>query len=202
MVVKVLVLENRRGILSSKHKQERQIQQSTNSRPASTSILCLLVLSFIPSLRLFNRCLNLLDRDLSPLSSRWFRTPTSFRLQTLRIRVLKKLQPLRMQQRIKRTLLVSTVVTRVIMLIAASADVSHPPQLLERLHHHQTAMKALPQPKLSKTTLEEEWITWLWKKLRILQPWCLIHLSSNLFYLNHSLLSFIFCSWARFLLNR
>jgi hypothetical protein len=33
MVDKVLVLENRRGILSHKHKQECQTQQSTNSRP-------------------------------------------------------------------------------------------------------------------------------------------------------------------------
>jgi hypothetical protein len=33
MVDKALVLENRRGILSSKRKQEREIQQSTNSRP-------------------------------------------------------------------------------------------------------------------------------------------------------------------------
>jgi hypothetical protein len=33
MVDKTLVLENGRGILSSKRKQERQPQQSTNSRP-------------------------------------------------------------------------------------------------------------------------------------------------------------------------
>jgi hypothetical protein len=33
MVDKVLVLENRRGILSSKRKQERQTQQNTNSKP-------------------------------------------------------------------------------------------------------------------------------------------------------------------------
>jgi hypothetical protein len=33
MIEKVLVLKNRRGILSSKHKQECQSQQSTNSRP-------------------------------------------------------------------------------------------------------------------------------------------------------------------------
>jgi hypothetical protein len=33
MVDKALVLENRRGILSHKHKQEHQTQQSTNSRP-------------------------------------------------------------------------------------------------------------------------------------------------------------------------
>jgi hypothetical protein len=33
MVDKALVLENRRGILSSKRKQERQTQSNTNSRP-------------------------------------------------------------------------------------------------------------------------------------------------------------------------
>jgi hypothetical protein len=33
MVDKALVLENRRGILSSKRKQEHQTQQNTNSRP-------------------------------------------------------------------------------------------------------------------------------------------------------------------------
>jgi hypothetical protein len=32
MIDKALVLENRRGTLSCKHKQERQSQQSTNSR--------------------------------------------------------------------------------------------------------------------------------------------------------------------------
>jgi hypothetical protein len=33
MVDKALMLKNRRGILSSKRKQERQSQQSTNARP-------------------------------------------------------------------------------------------------------------------------------------------------------------------------
>jgi hypothetical protein len=33
VVDKALVLENRRGILSNKRKQERQSQQSSNSRP-------------------------------------------------------------------------------------------------------------------------------------------------------------------------
>jgi hypothetical protein len=33
IIDKALVLENRRGILSSKHKQEHQSQQSSNSRP-------------------------------------------------------------------------------------------------------------------------------------------------------------------------
>jgi hypothetical protein len=33
MIDKALMLENRRGILSSKRKQERQTQQGTNSKP-------------------------------------------------------------------------------------------------------------------------------------------------------------------------
>jgi hypothetical protein len=41
------------------------------------------------------------------------------------------------------------------MLIIALVDVNHPPQLQERLHR-QTAMEALLQPKLNRTTLEEE----------------------------------------------
>jgi hypothetical protein len=45
MVDKALVLENRRGILSSKRKQERQTQQNTNSRPRINVILRLLDLS-------------------------------------------------------------------------------------------------------------------------------------------------------------
>jgi hypothetical protein len=49
MVDKALVLENRREILS---------------------ILCLLDLSFAPSLKVFNRCLNLLHKDLLPHSGR------------------------------------------------------------------------------------------------------------------------------------
>jgi hypothetical protein len=64
MIDKALVLKNRRGILTSKRKQERQSQQSNNSRPRirslparPTSTMCN---------RVFNRCLNQLDRDLSP----------------------------------------------------------------------------------------------------------------------------------------
>jgi hypothetical protein len=53
------------------------------------SILHLLDLSFTPSLKVFNRCLNLLHKDLLPHSGRWFWAPTSFRFQTLGIRVLK-----------------------------------------------------------------------------------------------------------------
>jgi hypothetical protein len=37
MIDKALVLENRRGILSGKHKQERQSKQSSNSRPRISS---------------------------------------------------------------------------------------------------------------------------------------------------------------------
>jgi hypothetical protein len=38
MIDKAIVLENRRGILSSKHKYERQTQQSTDSRPRIISL--------------------------------------------------------------------------------------------------------------------------------------------------------------------
>jgi hypothetical protein len=44
----------------------------------------------------------------------------------------------------------------VIMLIVVPINVNHPPQLREHLHHRQTTMEALPQPKLNRTTLEEE----------------------------------------------
>jgi hypothetical protein len=83
------------------------------------------------------------------------RALTSFRLQTLGIRVLKEPQPHKMQHRIKRTPLASTMDRRVIMLIVAPINVNHPPQLQECLHC-QPAMEALPRPKLSRTTLEEE----------------------------------------------
>jgi hypothetical protein len=64
------VLENRRGILSSKCKQERQTQQNTNPRPhVNVSSL-----PARPIFRLFHialkRCLNRLAKDLLPLSNR------------------------------------------------------------------------------------------------------------------------------------
>jgi hypothetical protein len=61
---------------------------------ASTSILRLLYLSSALLLKVLNWCLNLLDKDLSPLSGRWFRAQISFRLQTMGIRMLKEPQPL------------------------------------------------------------------------------------------------------------
>jgi hypothetical protein len=81
--------------------------------------------------------------------------PNLFRLQTLRIRVLKEPQPLQMQPRIKKTPLASTVDRRVIMLAVALADVNHPSQLQEHLHR-QAALETLPRPKLSRTTLKGE----------------------------------------------
>jgi hypothetical protein len=39
MIDKALVLENRRGILSSKHKQQHQSQQRSNSRPHNRFLL-------------------------------------------------------------------------------------------------------------------------------------------------------------------
>jgi hypothetical protein len=144
--------------------------------------------------RALKRCLDRLAKDLLPLSSRWFHAPIFFRLRTLGIRVLKEPQLLQMQHRIKRTPLAPTVDRRGIMLTVAPVDVNHPPELQERLHR-QAAMETLPRSKLSRTTLKGEWIKWLWRKLRIPQPWCSVHLSSILFYLNRFLHSFLFCSW-------
>jgi hypothetical protein len=70
MVDKTLLLENRRGILSSKRKHERQSQQSTNSRPCITVNSSPARPIFCPLLRDFNRCLNLLNKDLLPHSGR------------------------------------------------------------------------------------------------------------------------------------
>jgi hypothetical protein len=70
MIDKALVLENRRGILSSKRKQERQIQQNNNSKPCININFSPARPIFRPSHRVLNRCLNLLDKDLSPLSNR------------------------------------------------------------------------------------------------------------------------------------
>jgi hypothetical protein len=155
------------------------------------SILCLLDLSSTPSHRVFNQCLSQLDKDLSPHSARWFHALTSFRLRTLGIRVLKEPQPLWIQHRIKWTPLASIVDRRIIMLIVTPVDVNHPPQLQEHLQH-QPAMEALPRPKLTRPLLKEGWTKWLWRKLKMPHAWCPVHLSSNLFRLNHYLLSFSF----------
>jgi hypothetical protein len=196
MIDKALVLENRRGVLSSRRKQEHQSQNRTPTLgPASTSIPRLLDLSSAPSLRVFNRCPNLLNKDLLPHSGRWFRTPTSFRLQTLGIIVLKGPRPTILQPRTHCARNVTTVDRRVISLIHAPKHI-HVLLCHRKLlqHHRQLIMEALLQPKLGRTTLEGGWIKWLWKKLRTTQSWCLVHLSSILFCLNLSLLSFLFCS--------
>jgi hypothetical protein len=80
----------------------------------------------------------------------------------------------------------------VVMLIIVPIYVSRPPQLQKRLHR-QTAMESLPWPKHSRTMLEKEWIKWLWRKFRMPQTWCLLHLSSILFSPSRPLLYFLFC---------
>jgi hypothetical protein len=116
MVDKALVLENRRGILSSKHKQVCQSQQSSNSSPRinlnsspARPIIRPIAQSFqsmpqptaqefvtpqrqmIPHPNLFqipNTGNQSAQRTPTDHTST-FRTPTSFRFQTLGIRVLK-----------------------------------------------------------------------------------------------------------------
>jgi hypothetical protein len=151
------------------------------------SILRLLDLFSAPSLRVFNRCPDLLNEDSLPHSSRWFHTPTSFRLQTLGIRVLQGPRPTILQPRTHCARNATIVDRMVILLIHAPTHVRvlvYHQKLLQ--HHRQLVMLALLQPKLNRTTLEEGWIKWLWKKLITPQPWCLVHLSSILFRLNHS----------------
>jgi hypothetical protein len=156
----------------------------------------MLELSSAPSLRVFNRCLNLLNKDLLPHSGRWSRAPTSSRLQTLRIRVLKGPRLTTPQPRTHRVRNATIVDKRIILLILTPTHV-HVLLWHRKLHQHhrQLVMKALLQPKLNRTMLEEEWIKWLWKQLRTSQPWYPVHLSSNRFCLNYSLLSFLFYSW-------
>jgi hypothetical protein len=164
--------------------------------PASTSILRLLDLSSAPSLRGFNQCLNLPNKDLLPHNNRWLCAPTSFRLQTLGINVLNGPRLTILQPRTHRARNATIVDRRVILQIHAP---THVHILLchrkLRQHHHQLIVEALLQPKLNRTTLEKEWTKWLWRKLRMPQAWCPVHLPSNLFRLNNSLLSFLFCSW-------
>jgi hypothetical protein len=155
MVDKALVLENRRGILSSKRKQERQTQPNTNSRPH-------IIINSSPTRPIF-RPIPQSSQPMPRSAGQEFVTPQQqmiprpnlFRLQTLEIRVLKEPQPFQMQHRIKKTPLASNVDRRVIMLTVAPADKNHPPQLQECLHR-QAAMETLPRPKLSRTTLKGE----------------------------------------------
>jgi hypothetical protein len=126
---------------------------------------------------------------------RWFHAPTSFRLQTLVIRVFKGPRQTRLQPKTHLTRNAIIVDRRVTFLIHAAAHIRvllwHR-KLLQ--HHRQFAMEALLQPKLNKTALEEEWTKWLRRKLRTLRPWCPLHLLSILFRPNHSLHSFLFYS--------
>jgi hypothetical protein len=148
-------------------------QQAPTLGPASISILCLLDLSFASSLRVFNRCLNQLDKDLSPHSGKRFHGPTSFRLQTLWIRVLKGPRLTRLQPKTHRARNATIVDKRVTLLIRAPTHV-HVLLWHQKLlqHRRNPALKALLQPKLNRTAHEEEWIKWLRGKLRTSQPWC------------------------------
>jgi hypothetical protein len=193
MIGKALVLKNKRGILSSKHRQERQTQQSTNSRPRIN-------ISSSPTRPIFHPVAQSFQLLPQPSGQGFFTPqrqmilcPNLFQTLNTGNQSAQGTQPLRMQHRIKQTPVASTVDRRVIKLTVASVDVSHPPQLQECLHR-QTAMEALPRPKHNRTMLKEERTKWLWRKLRMPQPWCLIHLSSILFHLNRSLLSFLLCS--------
>jgi hypothetical protein len=119
--------------------------------------------------------------------------PNLFHTQTLRIRMCKGAQLLKVQHWWNQERFVSTVESQVTLSSSVPIDVNRLPQLKERLHR-QTTMEALPQPNLSRTMLKEEWIKWLCRKLRTPQPWCMVHLSSILFSPDCSLLSFLFCS--------
>jgi hypothetical protein len=105
--------------------------------------------------------------DLLPHSGRWFRASTSFRLETMGIRVLKAPRPTRHQPRTQSARNATIVNRRVTSPIHGPTHVHiliwHR-KLLQ--HHRQLVMEALLQPKLSKTMLEGGWIKWLWRKLR------------------------------------
>jgi hypothetical protein len=188
-----------RHLCSRTEEEYWQASTSRNTRvnrtatPGPALVLCLLDLPSTPCSRVFNRYLNRLDRDLSPHIDRWFHATIFFRPQTLVIRMSKGPQLLKMQCWWSQARLVSTVESQVTLPSSVPIDVNRPPQLKERLHH-QTALEALPQPNLNRTMLKEEWTKWLCRTLRTPQPWRLVHLSSILFCLNHSLLSFLFCS--------
>jgi hypothetical protein len=70
MIDKALVLENRRGILSSKHKQECQSQPSSNSRPRFNVNSSPPRLIICPVAQGFQLMPNLLHKDLLPHSGR------------------------------------------------------------------------------------------------------------------------------------
>jgi hypothetical protein len=70
MADKALVLENRREYYQVSASTNTRVSRAPTPCPASTSILHLLALSSAPSLRVFNRSLNLLNKDLLPHSGR------------------------------------------------------------------------------------------------------------------------------------
>jgi hypothetical protein len=68
VIDKALVPENRREILMSKRKKECRVNRVATL--CFISDLCLLDLPSASCSRVFNRCLNQLDRDLSPHNDR------------------------------------------------------------------------------------------------------------------------------------
>jgi hypothetical protein len=194
MVDKALVLENRRGILSSKRKQECQTQQNTNSRPrinvdssparpifrpapqSSQPMPRSAVKGFVTPQQQMIPCPNL------------FQTPNTGNQSAQGTPTTPNATPN------KENTTCFNCGQKGHMLTVALADINHPPQPQERLHR-QAIMETLPRPKLSRTTLNGEWIKWLWRKLRTPKSWSPVHLSSNPFRLSRSSLSFLFCSW-------
>jgi hypothetical protein len=129
MVDKALVLENRKGILSSKRKQERQTQQNTNSKPRIN-------VNSLPARPIF-RPVPQSSQSMPRPASQGFVTPQQqmiprpnlFQIPNTGNQSALWTQPLQMQHRIKKTPPASTVDRRVIMLTVALADVNHPSQL-------------------------------------------------------------------------
>jgi hypothetical protein len=155
MVDKALVLENRREILSSKRKQERQTQPNTNSRPRininslpARPIFCPVPQSSQPMPRPAGQGFVTPQQQMIPCPN-LFQTPNTENQIAQRTPTTPNATPN------KANTLASTVDRRVIMLTIAPADVNHPPQLLQCLHR-QATMETLPRPKLSRTTLKGE----------------------------------------------
>jgi hypothetical protein len=87
MVNKVLVLENRRGILECKHKQKRQSQHSTNSRPRFGSSFAGPI--FYPMQQNVQPMPQPTRQGFATLVSRLFLALTAMKLQTLESKCAK-----------------------------------------------------------------------------------------------------------------
>jgi hypothetical protein len=150
------VLENRRGILPCKDKQECQIQQSTNSRPRIN-------INSSPARPIFHPVPQSSQQMPHPIGQ-GFVTPQQqmipctnlFQTLNTRNQSAQGIPTTPNATLNKANTTCSTMDRRVIMLIVALVGVNHPPQLQELLHHRPIAMEALPRPKLSRTALKEE----------------------------------------------